>query len=428
MSRKDWRTEAINQMKFNMHENYDFANGYFKQNQDNTDMFRYTYQSELKPVYECNNIEPINNNTQLLENVVQLIRKAEKFIHYETYIICDGFFLRTVIAELIKKAETGVKVRFLYDWMGGLLRIKKRQIKELKRHGVEVGIFNPPGFNIFKGSTNYRLHRKALIIDNRYALYGGSNLGDEYLSMDSSKNYWRDQNFILEGEIVNSINISFINDWINFTDYSVSSTQKNDLVKNLGEYLVIYKTTTNNNLMQFCTNTPNYLEKGIMNTMALMILRARKSIKLVTPYFIPTELCSSALNIAARSGVNVEIIVPGKPDNKNFILIVNRSQYPELLKTHCKIYEYNGFIHSKYLIIDDKYVLVTTANFDYRSFWNNFESGVLIQSTKFSEQMCQIFADEINNSILITDEMSKNFITFTSRLRLMIFALYKPLL
>jgi cardiolipin synthase len=102
-------------MKFNMHENYDFANGYFKQNQDNTDMFRYTYQSELKPVYECNNIEPINNNTQLLENVVQLIRKAEKFIHYETYIICDGFFLRTVIAELIKKAETGVKVRFLYD-------------------------------------------------------------------------------------------------------------------------------------------------------------------------------------------------------------------------------------------------------------------------------------------------------------------------
>jgi cardiolipin synthase len=67
--------------------------------------------------------------------------------------------------------------------------LKKRQIKELKQNGVEVGIFNPPGFNVFKGATNYRLHRKALIVDNKYALYGGSNIGDEYLSMDPSKNY-----------------------------------------------------------------------------------------------------------------------------------------------------------------------------------------------------------------------------------------------
>jgi cardiolipin synthase len=65
---------------------------------------------------------------------------------------------------------------------------------------------------MFKGATNYRLHRKALIVDNKYALYGGSNIGDEYLSMSKQQNYWRDQNFLLEGEIVNSINIAFIND------------------------------------------------------------------------------------------------------------------------------------------------------------------------------------------------------------------------
>jgi cardiolipin synthase len=122
------------------------------------------------------------------------------------------------------------------------------------------------------------------------------------------------------------------------------------------------------NDMQFCSSTPNYSEKGIMNAMASLMFRAKKSIKLVTPYFVPTELCTSAIHIAARSGVNVEIIVPGKPDNKNFIVIMNRGQYMDFIKNNCKIYEYDGFIHSKYLIIDDQHVFITTANFDYRSF------------------------------------------------------------
>jgi cardiolipin synthase len=220
---------------------------------------------------------------------------------------------------------------------------------------------------VFKGSTNYRLHRKALIVDNKYALYGGSNIGDEYLSMLRSCNYWRDQNFLLEGEIVNSINISFINDWISFTDYSVSYQQKKGLTDNLSKYLIIHQ-TQNKVRMQLCTSAPNSVDKGIMNTMSTMILHAKKSVELVTPYFAPTELCSSALNIAARSGVKVRIILPGKPDNKNFIVTVNRGQYLELLNMPCEVYEYNGFIHSKYLIIDDEYVFLTTANFDYRSF------------------------------------------------------------
>jgi cardiolipin synthase len=87
----------------------------------------------------------------------------------------------------------------------------------------------------------------------------------------------------------------------------------------------------------------------------------------VTPYFIPTELCAASLNIAARSGIDIKIILPGKSDSKKFTVIMNRGQYAELIKMNYKIYEYNGFIHSKYLIIDDKYVFITTANFDYRS-------------------------------------------------------------
>lgn len=428
MSRKDWRAEIINQAKFNKYENYDFTKQYLlNHHEDATNIFHYNYRNLLKPIYAHNTIYPIANNTAILENTVRLIRQANHFIHFETFIIHDGFFFRVVMAELIKKAQAGIKVRFLYDWFGGFCHVKKKQIKELKANGVEVGIFNPPGFNMFKGATNYRLHRKALIVDNKYALYGGSNIGDEYLSMSKQQNYWRDQNFLLEGEIVNSINIAFINDWISFTDYSVTHEQKDQLMNRLGEYLVIHKATTTIN-MQLCNSAPNFIDKEVMNTMSAMILRAKKSIQLVTPYFVPTELCSSALNIAARSGVNVKIIVPGKPDNKNFIVTVNRGQYPELLNMSCEVYEYDGFIHSKYLIVDDEYVFITTANFDYRSFWHNFESGIIVQSVEFNQQMKNIFAEEISNSKQINLKMAKTFLNLTARLRLMVFNLYKPLL
>jgi cardiolipin synthase len=120
--------------------------------------------------------------------------------------------------------------------------------------------------------------------------------------------------------------------------------------------------------MQLCINTPNYEEKEVMNTMASLMLRANHSIKFVTPYFLPTELCLSSLKIAAHEGVDVKIIVPGKRDNKGFIITANRGQYLELINSRCKFYEYDGFIHSKYLIIDDKYIFLTSANFDFRSF------------------------------------------------------------
>jgi cardiolipin synthase len=180
--------------------------------------------------------------------------------------------------------------------------------------------------------------------------------------------------------------------------------------------------------MQFCSSAPNCLDKGVMNAMSAMILRAKKSIDLVTPYFVPTELCTSALNIAARSGIKIRIIVPGKPDNKNFIVTVNRGQYSELLNMSCEVYEYNGFIHSKYLIVDDEYVFITTANFDYRSLWNNFESGIIVQSIDFNNQMKEVFNAELNNSKLVTPKMSQDFLNFTVKFRLMIFNLYKPLL
>jgi cardiolipin synthase len=78
-------------------------------------MFRYAYRNELKPVYRNNSIRALNSNTQMFSETIRLIKSAKHFIHFETYILHDGFFLRAVLAELIKKAREGVEVRLLYD-------------------------------------------------------------------------------------------------------------------------------------------------------------------------------------------------------------------------------------------------------------------------------------------------------------------------
>jgi cardiolipin synthase len=109
-------------------------------------------------------------------------------------------------------------------------------------------------------------------------------------------------------------------------------------------------------------------------------------------------------------------------------MTMNRGQYTELLNVWCKVYEYDGFIHSKYLIVDDKYVLTTSANFDFRSFWSDFEDGILVDSPKFSRQMKQIFQNEVANSTLITKEKSKQLNTWWAKFRLALLNLYKPLL
>jgi cardiolipin synthase len=115
MKRKDWKEHVLSQTKFNKYEDYEFSKQHFSTHKDNFDIYRYSYHNELKPIYQSNNIQIIDSNTILLENMIRLIRSAKNFIHLETFIAHDGFFFRTITAELIKKVKSGVKVRFIYD-------------------------------------------------------------------------------------------------------------------------------------------------------------------------------------------------------------------------------------------------------------------------------------------------------------------------
>jgi cardiolipin synthase len=148
----------------------------------------------------------------MFKEYINLVKSAKKFIHISTYICCDGVFFYVLANELIKKAKAGVKVRFLIDGYGSMFKYSKKIIRLMKKAGIEIALFNYDGISIFNSATNYRNHKKILIIDNEKGVYGGSNISDEYIGISKEKNYFTDTNFLISGEIMNSLNVAFCSD------------------------------------------------------------------------------------------------------------------------------------------------------------------------------------------------------------------------
>lgn len=397
-------------------------------------IIRYNLVTNLCPISEDNNIKVIADNLDLYKNSIKLIRGAKKFIHIQTYIINDGIWIRTIATELIKKVKEGVKVRILYDWVGSYLRVPKRLIRHLKNAGVNVAIFNPKGINMFKGATNYRSHQKALIVDNSIALYGGSNLGDEYLNLMKARTSLKDMNYIVEGEIVNSLNIVFCRNWFEISDYAypfLKSKKKINLeFSKESKFLLtpVSINTKNKMLMQLVKTSPDVEEKSIETTINDLIYNAKKSIEIVTAYFYPSDQILQALRMASLKGVKVRIITPHYAQDKGFMLVTCRNLYGSLLKSGVKISEYSSFIHSKYMIIDDEIVFSGSNNLDYRSLWINYENALLIWNKTFAMTMKKIFESDWNHSIVFKLEDLKKYKNATNKFTNFFFYLVHPLI
>ncbi len=424
--RKKWK--EYNKLQANFVRNEKF----YKKNQLNLtkeeyNIFAFAKNNSFRPIYKNNRIKVIEYNNDLYKQSIELIKSAKSTIHIQMYILRDGFWLKSIVNELIKKSRDGVKVRLIYDWVGSLNRVPKKLLKELRKNGVSVAVFNPHGINIFKGATNYRSHRKCIIIDNRKALFGGSNIGDEYLAIDKKTNFFKDLNFVVEGEIVNSLNLLFCQDYCFMSDIKKNSKEFNEVYKNLNNILIPQK--VNNELYcQVVDSSPDYEGKSIKNEIINLILKAKKSISIITPYFFPTDDIVDSLIIAGQIGIDVKLLVPGKNDNKTFVTLLNRSYYNKLTDAKVKIYEYNGFIHSKLIIIDDQYVFTGSFNLDYRSLWINFENAILFKDRDISKKLKTTFNENIKNSVKVNKQFIRNNTSRLGKIKISFMNVFYPLL
>ena len=242
--------------------------------------------------------------------------------------------------------------------------------------------------------VNYRNHRKIVVIDGRVGFVGGFNVGREYLGRDKKFGYWRDTHLCIEGAAVTSLAVRFVLDW----NYAA----KENLFLEDSLFEIPQYTRNGRDPVQIISSGPDSKTKMIHDNYLRLIHRAQDHVYIQTPYFIPDDSILDALKIAAKSGVDVRIMIPCKPDHP-FVYWATYSYIGEMVAAGAKCYVYNnGFLHAKTLSIDGMVACVGTANMDFRSFGLNFEVNAVIYSERTVQRLERAFENDMTLCTQVT--------------------------
>lgn len=316
------------------------------------------------PVYENTETTFLKSGEVYIGLMIDEMRKAEKYIFLEYFIIEEGYVWNTIFDLLKEKVKAGVDVRLLFDDAGCINKLEDKYDAKIREAGIQCKVFNPihPQLAI---QMNNRDHRKITVIDGKVGFTGGINLADEYVNIKEVFGHWRDQGVMLKGEAVYNFSLMFLQFW----DHGEKTTS---------DY-VSYKELTCNQSDGFVlpfSDAPTDGECVGENVHLSVINAANRYVYIQTPYLILDHQMIVALQLAAKGGVDVRIMVPHIPDKK-LVFQVTQANYRDLLASGVKIYEFTpGFVHAKTIVSDDKFGVIGSINFDFRSYYLHFECGV----------------------------------------------------
>lgn len=379
---------------------------------------RYLERNGWAPVYENTAVRYYDMGAAMFRDMLADLRGARDSIFLQYFIIDQGYMWDSVLEILKEKAKNGVDVRIIYDGWGCLINLPEGYEKTLRRYGIKTYIFNDVKFSMHIGDylmLNHRDHRKIMVIDSTIAYSGGINIADEYINVVERFGVWKDTGFRLEGDAVWSMSTTFLNTW----EY-VSRT-----AADYDSYRPKYSMEADG-IVQPYFDTPLDKINLCENTYLNVINNAKKYVYIATPYLVIDNEMITALTIAARSGIDVRIVVPGIPD-KWYVHYVTQSYYRVLLEAGVKIYEYiPGFIHAKMYVSDDIQAIVGGANTDYRSMYLNFENCCSFYGGGIVEEVKKDFEDTISHSRQVTLKDVENT-SFIKRLIQLFLRVWSPM-
>ena len=303
--------------------------------------------------------------------MLEELKKAEKFIFMEYFIIDEGFMWGSILQILEEKAKAGVEVRVMYDGMLEISTLPQNYCKLLEARGIKAKAFAPIR-PVVSSHYNYRDHRKILVIDGKVAFNGGVNLADEYINHRERFGHWKDTAVMVKGDAARSFTLMFLQMW-NITERTPEfDPWINDagcVPERPSGFVIPYG------------DCPLDDDK-VGETVYMDILnRATEYVHIMTPYLILDGELETAIKYAAQRGVDVKLILPGIPDKK-LAYALAKSHYRRLVRAGVKIYEYTpGFVHAKVFVSDDIKAVVGTINLDYRSLYHHFECGTYMYKT-----------------------------------------------
>lgn len=327
------------------------------------------------------------------------LKKAERFIFMEYFIIEEGKFWNSILEILKSKASTGVDVRVLYDDIGCMSTLPGDYCKTLRSYGIQATPFSRLRGNA-DSEFNNRSHRKITVIDGKIGYTGGVNIADEYINEVERFGHWKDTAIRLGGEAVWELTKLFLIDFgINVRKLPEAKAELYPAQNEMNEsgWLIPFGDGPN----------PIYKRRVGKSVIQNMLSAATDYCWMTSPYLIiDNDLCTSLENAALR-GVDVRIVVPHIPDKK-LVFMMTQSFYPRLMDAGVKIYEYKpGFIHAKSYLADDEYAMIGTINLDYRSLVHHFENGVWMYRCASIADLKADLENTLGMCIPVTENMLK---------------------
>lgn len=350
------------------------------------------YASENSPLTLSNDLTVFRDGNTKFSKLLEDLNAAKHHIHLEYYVFKDDNIGTKVIEALCNKAKAGVEVRLVYDDVGSKLASSVKD--KLTNSGVEHHSFMPVIFTKFTGKMNYRNHRKIAIIDGTVGYVGGINIADIYLNDEAKNHYWRDTHLRIAGEAVKSLQIHFFTTWDFVTEKKFKTSK--DYFPELA--------SKNNIGIQIAASGPDTDWANIMEAIFTAIATANDYVYITTPYFVPNDEIITALQVAAKSGVDVRLIIPKESDSW-VVKHATNSYLEKLLEANIKVFRYTkSFVHAKTMVVDDVFSTIGTTNMDYRSFNINFEVNAFIYDFDTSKLLKQHFLEDLENCEIIDHE------------------------
>lgn len=308
------------------------------------------------------------------EAIFEAVRSAERDVLVQYYILRDDEVGHQLADLLVARLRKGVRVMVLYDNLGSF-GLGSRYAARLREAGADVYAFRTARAPRLRIQINFRNHRKAVIVDGKVGFVGGINIGREYLGLHRPLSPWRDTHLRISGPAVMDLQRAFAADWY-WAAGGLPNLPWTPPIHHDGLAGVL-------TLPSGPADDPEALPPVLLH----LINSARTRLWIATPYFVPDPPTLEALRSAAFRGVDVRLILPGRPDTLPAWL-ASFTYLPACTGAGVRVFRYTeGFMHQKVWLIDDDLANVGTVNIDNRSMRLNFEQSVIVCDRGFAARV-----------------------------------------
>ncbi|MBN1852293.1 MAG: cardiolipin synthase [Pirellulales bacterium] len=336
------------------------------------------------PALPSNRVQLMGDWREVFRHLIADIDDAKRTCHMVFYIWHLGGMADQVVQALIRAAGRGVTCRVLIDYVGSRGFLKSNLARQLLEAKVQLHAALPGGlFRIPFARFDLRMHRKIVVIDGRVAYTGSQNMVDpRHFKQDAGVGQWIDAMIRIEGPAVESLAITFLEDWALETGASLESLEESGDVHPL--------TPRGNTAIQIVPSGPAMPGDAMKRVLLAAIYAAKRKLILTTPYFVPDEVMLTALISAAQRGVEVILVVPARVDS--FLVRYASGAFKgDLVEVGVQVMLFHGgLLHTKSVTVDDEISLFGSLNLDPRSLHLNFEITAAIYDANFTRRLREL--------------------------------------